>query len=120
MGQHRENSMHPRRLTQHAAAGFTLIELLITIAIVAILAAIAVSSYQDQIVKSRRAAAASCWSVITRRICLTRMLPRRTAMTKSGRTTLNLVLVQVRRRRLTPCRLSPPALNFPEIHYVAR
>lgn len=52
--------MYPRRLTQYAAAGFTLIELMITIAIVAILAVIAVSSYQDQIVKSRRAAGAAC------------------------------------------------------------
>lgn len=41
-------------------AGFTLIELLIVIAIIGILAVIAVSTYQDQIVKSRRAAAAAC------------------------------------------------------------
>jgi type IV pilus assembly protein PilE len=41
-------------------AGFTLIELLVTIAIVAILATLAYSSYQDQIVRSRRAAGAVC------------------------------------------------------------
>lgn len=41
-------------------AGFTLIELLVTIAIVAILATIAYSSYQDQIMRSRRAAGAAC------------------------------------------------------------
>ena len=40
--------------------GFTLLELMITVAIVAILATIAFASYQDQIVKSRRAAGASC------------------------------------------------------------
>lgn len=44
---------------QHSG-GFTLIELLIVIAIIGILAVIAVSTYQDQIVKSRRAAAAAC------------------------------------------------------------
>ena len=43
-----------------SVTGFTLIELLVVIAIVGILATIAVSSYQDQVVKSRRAAAASC------------------------------------------------------------
>ncbi|MEJ1096035.1 MULTISPECIES: type IV pilin protein [unclassified Pseudoxanthomonas] len=53
--------MYPRRFTpQSAAAGFTLIELMITIAVVAILATIAISTYQDQIVKSRRSAAAAC------------------------------------------------------------
>ena len=41
------------------ASGFTLIELLVTIAVVAILAAIAVPSYQDQVRKGRRAEAKS-------------------------------------------------------------
>ncbi|WP_202922860.1 type IV pilin protein [Pseudoxanthomonas daejeonensis] len=40
-----------------AAAGFTLIELMVVVAVVAILAAIAVPSYQEQIRKSRRAQA---------------------------------------------------------------
>jgi|LNAP01.1.fsa_nt_gb type IV pilus assembly protein PilE len=40
--------------------GFSLLELMITVAIVAILATIAYASYQAQIVKSRRAAGASC------------------------------------------------------------
>lgn len=39
--------------------GFTLIELMITVAVVAILAAIAYPSYQDQVRKSRRAEAQS-------------------------------------------------------------
>lgn len=41
-------------------AGFTLLELMITVAVVAILATIAYASYQDQVVKSRRAAGAAC------------------------------------------------------------
>jgi type IV pilus assembly protein PilE len=43
-----------RRDTQHSACGFTIIELLVVIAIVALLTAIAVPSYQDYVLKSRR------------------------------------------------------------------
>ena len=41
-------------------AGFTLIELMIVVAIVAILATIAYASYSGQVMRSQRAAAASC------------------------------------------------------------
>ena len=44
-------------MIRSAAAGFTLIELMIVVAVVAILAAIAVPSYQEQVRKSRRAQA---------------------------------------------------------------
>ena len=45
------------RMIRRAGAGFTLIELMIVVAVVAILASIAVPSYQEQIRKSRRAQA---------------------------------------------------------------
>jgi type IV pilus assembly protein PilE len=44
------------------ARGFTLIELLVVVAIIAILAAITVTSYRAQVTKSTRAAAKSCLS----------------------------------------------------------
>lgn len=44
------------------SAGFTLLELMITLAIVAILARIALSSYTNSVTKSRRTAAEACLS----------------------------------------------------------
>lgn len=51
-----------RNPTRHhgEASGFTLIELVITIAIVGILMAIAIASYEYAMVKTRRGAAQSC------------------------------------------------------------
>ena len=52
-------TLEARPMTRHAR-GFTLIELLIVLAIVAILLAIAIASYEFATVKTRRAAAAGC------------------------------------------------------------
>ncbi len=42
------------------ARGFSLIELMITVLVIAVLAAIALPLYQQQVVKTRRAAASAC------------------------------------------------------------
>lgn len=49
-----------RKAISIPSRGFTLLELMITVAVMAILATIAYASYQDQIIKTRRAAGASC------------------------------------------------------------
>lgn len=51
---------HPPAAHGGRMAGFTLIELLITIAIVAILAVIAIESYDFAVIKTRRATAEGC------------------------------------------------------------
>jgi len=54
---------HEARVSRAASvSGFTLIELMIVVAIIAIIAAVAYPSYLNQVVKTKRAAAAACLS----------------------------------------------------------
>lgn len=48
------------RSSRYSVVGFSLLELMIVVAIVAILATVANASYREYVLKSRRAAAATC------------------------------------------------------------
>ena len=79
-------------MTQHSQAraprGFTLIEVMITVAIVAILASIALPSYQQYIVRSKRSAAQAQMMDIANRqqqfLIANRSYADKTALTTSG------------------------------------
>lgn len=60
MGISMNGKMGCMRTVNHKSLGFTLIELLVTVAIIAILSTIAYTSYREQVIKSRRSAAAVC------------------------------------------------------------
>lgn len=61
------NRETPLQTAPGRAAGFTLIELMITVAVIAILAAIALPSYQEYVRKSRRADAQAFMSEVVAR-----------------------------------------------------
>lgn len=59
-GNHTNARVRSMRAARSFSKGFTLLELMIVVVVVAILASIALTSYQDQVVRSRRAAGAAC------------------------------------------------------------
>ena len=74
------------------AAGFTLVELLVSVAVVAIIAAIAYPSYQDQMRKGRRAAAQAFLVEVANRQQQYLLDARTYAVGADAITTLNLTV----------------------------
>ncbi len=103
--------MKTRTIKNPNLAGFTLIEVMITVAVIAILAAVALPQYFDYVTRSRLVEAKT--SLVDMRTRLEQYLPRQSDVSGSGVPTAS------RRRRCRPvparstCRQAPSSSPSP-------